>query len=225
MNKFPVVVVIFVVVLITSSVLMTRDFRVSKVPNGGKFSCATCHTSSFGGGDRNNFGKSVESLVPTGSIQDFWGPALAGLDSDGDGFSNGVELQDPNGAWKTGQANPGNLSLVTNPGDPNSKPTSTSVADFGVPSEYRLLNNYPNPFNPSTKIAFEIPQQEKVTLTIYNISGQVIKTLVNENLSAGRFERVWNGNDEFGNQVASGIYIYKLNAGNFEKSAHMILLK
>lgn len=224
MNRFPFLAVV-VVVLITTSVLVTRDFRVSKIPNGGKFSCENCHVSVFGGGDRNAFGIAVEALVSPGSTQDFWGPALASADSDGDGFSNGVELQDPNGAWRTGQPNPGNASLVTNPGNPNSKPTSTSVADSGIPFEYRLLNNYPNPFNPSTKIAFEIPQQEFVSLNIYDINGQLVKTLVNENLSAGRFERIWNGGNENGIQVNSGIYIYKLNAGSFEKSARMILMK
>jgi len=164
-------------------------------------------------------------LVTPGGNQDFWSGQLASSDSDGDGFSNGQELQDPNGAWRTGQSNPGNSSLVTNPGDPNSKPNPTSVSDFELPTSYSLLNNYPNPFNPSTRIAFEIPQQEFVTLKVFNINGELIKTIAEENLPAGRFERTWNGKDNAGQDVSSGIYIYRLTAGKFDKSARMILMK
>jgi flagellar hook assembly protein FlgD len=62
-------------------------------------------------------------------------------------------------------------------------------------------------------------------LQIFNINGELIKTLSQENLEAGRYEKNWNGKDEYGNQVVSGVYIYRLKAGNFEKSNRMILLK
>jgi hypothetical protein len=101
---------------------VSRDFRVQKIPNGNIFSCANCHVSQFGGGARNAFGSAVGSRVTPGGNQDFWNEQFALLDSDGDGFSNGQELQDPNGTWRPGQANPGSSSLVTNPGDPTANP-------------------------------------------------------------------------------------------------------
>jgi hypothetical protein len=99
-----------------------RSFRPGMMPHGTVFNCATCHISQFGGGARNPFGNAVNARVNPGATTQFWGPELAALDSDGDGFSNGEELQDPNGLWRQGNPQPGDRSLVTNPGDPNSKP-------------------------------------------------------------------------------------------------------
>lgn len=208
-----------------ASILISRSFRVNKIPNGNRFMCANCHINPQGGGALNNFGKAVESRVTPNGTQDFWDSQLASLDSDGDGFSNGAELQDPNGTWRPSQPNPGNPNLVTNPGDQNSKPNPTSVEAFENISGYKLLNNYPNPFNPSTNIAFEIPRRENVTLKVFNINGELIKILVNQNLSAGRYDVVWDGKNEFGADVTTGVYIYQLNAGHFSKSNRMILLR
>jgi Dockerin type I domain len=95
-----------------------RDCRVSLIPNGARFRCANCHVSAGGGGARTAFGEAVRPLVGTG-CGTFWGPTLAHLDSDGDGVTNGEELQDRDGAWKPGQANPGTAAFVTNPGVKN----------------------------------------------------------------------------------------------------------
>lgn len=213
----------FFSLIITTSLLLSRDFRVQKIPNGSKFSCANCHINPAGGGPRNEFGQEVEKHVTPGGTQNFWNSELAMMDSDGDGFTNGQELQDPNGTWTGGAI--GNFNLVTNPGDPNSKPNSTSVLSDDLPLSYKLLNNYPNPFNPSTSIAFEIPHQEFIRLDIYNINGELVKNLMEENLSAGRYEKIWNGKDNFGRDVSSGVYIYRIMAGQFDKSARMILMK
>lgn len=216
---------LIITIFFTTAVLISRSFRVDKIPNGNKFMCANCHTNPAGGSTRNSFGKDVEARVTPNGFQDFWDSQLASLDSDGDGFSNGVELQDPNGTWRPGQPNPGNSNLVSNPGDPNSKPNISSVEFSEHISDYKLLNNYPNPFNPSTNIAFEIPQIEFVTLKIFNINGELIKTLVSQNLSAGRYEKVWDGKNEKGEDVSTGIYLYQLNAGHFSKANRMILLR
>ncbi|MEW6508769.1 MAG: FlgD immunoglobulin-like domain containing protein [Bacteroidota bacterium] len=214
---------VFLSVSVTTSLLVSQSFRVSQIPNGGVNSCANCHVSSFGGGPRNSFGQIVEQSFLNSQGNVMWGPQLANLDSDGDGFSNGVELQNPTGNWSGGPV--GDPSKVTNPGDPFSKPNPTSIAKEIIPGQYKVLNNYPNPFNPSTTIVFEIPKSEHVSLQIFNINGELIKTLSQENLEAGRYEKNWNGKDEYGNQVVSGVYIYRLKAGNFEKSNRMILLK
>ena len=87
------------------------------------------------------------------------------------------------------------------------------------------LNNYPNPFNPETTISYHLLADSKVSLSIYNIKGQKVKTLVNEVLPAGEHSVIWNGRDSNGNRVSSGIYFYKLNAGDFQKVRKMLLLK
>lgn len=222
MKKY-IYIFLFLVSSFSASLLISQSFRVGQIPNGGINSCGNCHVSEFGGGPRNSFGQKVEEsfLNIQGNVQ--WGPQLASLDSDGDGFSNGVELQNPTGVWSGGPV--GDPSKVTNPGNPLSKPNPTSVTENTLPQQYRLLNNYPNPFNPTTTIAFEIPKSEFVTLQIFNVNGELIKTIMNENLNAGRFEKNWNGRDETENQVVSGIYFYRIKAGHFENSRRMILLK
>ena len=90
---------------------------------------------------------------------------------------------------------------------------------------FSLNQNYPNPFNPNTTLAYSIPQDTKVELKIYNIKGQKVKTLVNEILPAGEHTIIWNGRDSNGKPVGSGIYFYKLKAGDFQRVRKMILLK
>jgi len=87
------------------------------------------------------------------------------------------------------------------------------------------LSNYPNPFNPDTKISFSIHKNSKVNLSIYNIKGQKVKTLVNKVLSAGEHSTIWNGRDSNIKRVGSGIYFYKLIAGDYQKIRKMLLLK
>ena len=85
--------------------------------------------------------------------------------------------------------------------------------------------NYPNPFNPETTISFEIPKTDNVSLQIYNLKGQLIRTLVNDYLPAGKQSIVWNGTDNNNQPVASGVYLYKIKTGKYNKSAKMLLLK
>lgn len=90
---------------------------------------------------------------------------------------------------------------------------------------YNLGQNYPNPFNPSTSISFQIPTPGHVSLNIYNASGKLVRTLVNGHRSEGSHEVNWNGKDNKGAAVVSGIYFYKLNAGSFTKTKKMALLR
>ena len=95
-----------------------------------------------------------------------------------------------------------------------------------IPQPEIYLTNYPNPFNPTTTISFSVPQMSSfVTLEIYNVKGQKVKTLVNETKSAGEHSVVWDGRDSNNKPVSSGIYFYNLKAGRFEKSRKMLLLK
>ncbi|MDP8200541.1 MAG: FlgD immunoglobulin-like domain containing protein [Candidatus Tenebribacter burtonii] len=88
-----------------------------------------------------------------------------------------------------------------------------------------LDNNYPNPFNPITTIAYSIIEAGYVTLQVYNVKGQLIKTLVSDVRETGNFSITWNGTDNSSKPVSSGIYFYKMKTGNYEQSKKMILLK
>jgi len=94
-----------------------------------------------------------------------------------------------------------------------------------IPMITKLNQNYPNPFNPTTTIKYTLKKNSKVLLNIYNIKGQKVKQLVNKQLTAGQYSVVWNGKDDNGNSVSSGIYFYKLKTTNFEKTKKMILMK
>ena len=100
-----------------------------------------------------------------------------------------------------------------------------NVNESRLVKTFALNQNYPNPFNPETKITFQFPQASQVTLRIFNILGKEIITLVNEQYQAGKHTVNWNGKDNLGNVVSSGIYFYQLRAGNFTQAKKMILLR
>lgn len=95
-----------------------------------------------------------------------------------------------------------------------------------VPSSTILCNNYPNPFNPTTIISFSIPEDSNVNLTVYNVRGQKVKVISNERYSKGKNSVTWNGDDEDGNMVGSGVYFYKLDVnGKAQATKKCLLLK
>lgn len=94
-----------------------------------------------------------------------------------------------------------------------------------VPSQFLLEQNFPNPFNPTTTIKYSIPALSGVKLTIYNMLGKEIKSLVNTTQSAGNYERQWDGTDNSGNVAASGVYFYTLSTDNFTETKRMLLVK
>jgi len=100
-----------------------------------------------------------------------------------------------------------------------------SVAESNVSENFSLSQNYPNPFNPSTTISFAIATAGEVTVSIYNIRSQLVRTLVSGSLIAGRHQVVWNGLDVRGVRAASGIYVYKLEAENFVAYKKLVLTK
>ncbi len=108
------------------------------------------------------------------------------------------------------------------------EPDYTGVADSDkgqLPVQFSLAQNYPNPFNPNTEILFALPQACQVRLTLYNIMGQKVITLTDGRLEAGYHRVEWDGRNSDGHQVASGIYFYKLDAGDFSDTKKMLLLK
>lgn len=94
-----------------------------------------------------------------------------------------------------------------------------------LPTDFALSQNVPNPFNPTTNISFALPKDSKVSLSIYNVLGQHVKTLVDDYMRAGQQTVSWDGTDVTGRTVASGVYFYKLNANEFSQTKKMMMLK
>jgi hypothetical protein len=94
-----------------------------------------------------------------------------------------------------------------------------------APMTYGLAQNYPNPFNPMTQIRYQLPKASKVQLTIYDAFGQKIRTLVNDHQHAGFYTILWDGRNDAGLQVASGIYVYRVQAEGFTETKKMVLIK
>jgi len=105
-------------------------------------------------------------------------------------------------------------------------PQGVDTDDPVIPPTVRLLHqNYPNPFNPETTISFDLPQASRTNLSIYNVKGQLVKTLVDSELGFGKHSFVWNGKDNSGNSVSSGLYLYRLTTDGHSESRKMMLLK
>jgi murein DD-endopeptidase MepM/ murein hydrolase activator NlpD len=113
---------------------------------------------------------------------------------------------------------PGNLPK-------SSESEESEVSESEVVASYELAQNYPNPFNPSTVISFQLPVDSEASLKIYNLNGQLVKLLVAGKLEAGRHKVVWDGKNEAGVPVASGVYVYVLKAGDFTAQRKLVLMK
>jgi len=95
-----------------------------------------------------------------------------------------------------------------------------------LPETFDISQNYPNPFNPITRMKYQLPVPSKSYIRIYNTAGQLVRTLIDAHQPAGNYEIQWDGSDDIGQQVGSGIYLYRLTAGNqWIISKKMILTK
>jgi hypothetical protein len=100
-----------------------------------------------------------------------------------------------------------------------------STEGEGVPTEFALHENYPNPFNPSTTLRFDLPEVSDITLTIYNMLGQKVRTFNMQSTPAGYYSITWDATNNFGQQVGAGVYLYQLQTKDFVKTRKMVLLK
>ncbi len=108
----------------------------------------------------------------------------------------------------------------------NSSPTAVGIEDNSIlPSGFALEQNYPNPFNPITTIEFTLPNRSQVSLSIFNVLGQRISVLADRQMPAGTYSMEWNGRDSYGRPVSTGVYFYRLQAGDFTDTRKMVLLK
>ena len=99
------------------------------------------------------------------------------------------------------------------------------TTEQGIPTDFALKQNYPNPFNPSTEIAFALPKAVRVKLSVFTITGEQIATLVDREMAAGNYSVTWNGEGLSGRPVSSGLYLYRIEAGDFVSVRKMVMLK
>jgi hypothetical protein len=104
-------------------------------------------------------------------------------------------------------------------------PTSLEISETGSPTIYELEQNYPNPFNPVTSIKYQLPKNGLVELTIYNQLGQSVRMLFSGNQSAGTYQMQWDGKNDKGGNVSTGLYFYRIKAGSFVQMKKMMLIK
>jgi len=100
-----------------------------------------------------------------------------------------------------------------------------SIIDGTFPITYKLYNAYPNPFNPKTTLHYDLPEDAMVNITIYDMMGRVVNTLINESQSAGYKSIQWNATNNIGQPVSAGLYLYTIQAGQFTETKKMVLLK
>jgi hypothetical protein len=165
-----------------------------------------------------------DSVCAYGDIPD-GGSSFGGSDSytlDLTGFPGGEFDVDLKVTWED---TCGNVYQDTVPQTLLPPPTPTGIPDGTDVVSHYLEQNYPNPFNPKTEISYHIPQDEAVSLNVYDVSGRLVRTLVDGNKVFGPHSVVWDGKDNVGRQVSSGVYFYRLWAGDFVKTRRMVLLK
>ncbi len=227
---------------------ITNGFRVYS-PNGATWGTVSGDTTGIGktdfdGGFFINYfhisGSDADTIGFGGFI--FFGPGLpAGADveaytitigpiphtDDGKTICIDSSYYPPSGVWKW-QGTVADFPVWHGPYCYNILKDPTDVRLSGsdnLPDEFTLGQNYPNPFNPTTTIKFDLPARAQVSLSVYNVLGQKVTTLVNETLPAGRYETEWDGSSDGGVEVASGIYFYRLHTEQFTQTKKMILLK
>lgn len=135
------------------------------------------------------------------------------------------ELSDGEYFWRVRSKTDGSTSAYSSAG--NFKIGSvTSVEDTEeLPLTYNIDQNYPNPFNPTTMINYSLPEANHVTIKIYDMLGQEVRTLLSQEVKAGRHSVEWKGDNNYGSKVSSGTYIYRISAGEYMQAKKMILLK
>jgi len=152
--------------------------------------------------------------------QDYYGREVRGVgDFNGDGVDDfAVYSRTSSGTLWTGQVDFYAGWDTTAVDAPDDNPLL-------LPDNIRLRQNYPNPFNPSTTIEFELPCRMEITLNVHNVLGQEVKSLISGSFGAGLHRATWDGTDQSGRAVASGVYFYRLSTGADQVSRKMLLLK
>ena len=146
-----------------------------------------------------------------------------------------ITLGEPDVAMMKDNSNPNknNIWFVVLSKETNQDETeglSSEDTEVLLPTDFDLKQNFPNPFNPSTTINFQIPGNigsEKIhtVINVFDVLGRLVRTVVDENLPAGFHTRHWDGLNDYGEKITSGVYFYSIKAGDFRKTKGMLLLK
>jgi hypothetical protein len=148
----------------------------------------------------------IVSGVEQGSNNDFMSYSIAGLSTNGTNSNSGFLNSSGSMAF---------LSSVL-----------LIIEGKGLhPKQFMLYDNYPNPFNPITRINYDLPEDALVNITIYDMLGRIVKTLINSKLTAGFKSIQWNATNDAGQPVSAGLYLYTIQAGEFRQTKKMVLLK
>ncbi len=158
-------------------------------------------------------------LIPSGEfyigILETTNACLIGLDNSSNGFSYKRITADP--GWEPVTEGELMIRAIVE--------TTTSSDDPTIPALSLRASNFPNPFNPVTTISYAVPATGDVSIKVYNMKGQVVRTLVNSSVTAGNHSVVWNGTDDNGSAVSSGLYFYKIQSNNQTLTKKMLLAK
>jgi hypothetical protein len=100
-----------------------------------------------------------------------------------------------------------------------------SLANTTIPNQFELYQNYPNPFNPVTTLQYALPGDALVNINIYDMMGRIVKTMVNTEQNAGFKSVQWDATNDYGKPVSAGIYLYQIQAGEYNSTKKMVLLK
>lgn len=194
--------------------------------------------SPIGGTPINNTSAVLSWIVPAPSTSTLTYDVQYSKKSD---FSNAITISDVNATnvtvnnlekgttyfWRaSSKTNTGIVSNYSAAGSFKTDGSVTSVEEKGViPTKYDLSQNYPNPFNPTTNITYALPANSYVTIRVYDMLGREVRELVNREMTSGKHSVEWRGEDNSGNKVTSGTYIYRITAGGFTATKKMVLLK
>lgn len=216
MRSFITILTIFLTVSFYAD---ARPKRVFQIPWGNINKCFNCHNNGQATQGLTSMGQQVYSsaLIPQDSKGDVQWGVLAMLDADGDGYSNGEELQDAGGTWSSGEADPGMSELITDPNDPNDYPS-------GVEDEMEIVSEFqPNPAISSTMLQLNLKKAGKLSINIYDMNGNLIKTLVNGFLKSSVYKFSWNRKNIDNKRVASGSYIVTIQNDKYTILKKIIL--
>lgn len=171
---------------------------------------------------------------PPDNIQDWhyydnevgdYGTQVSSADINGDGVDEAI-VGDPGWWYNNPSFPPGRVYIYKNPY------TAVKEEQNQLPHSFSLGQNYPNPFNPTTTIPYRVVSGQwavirpiKTSLKVYNVRGQLVRTLVDEEKQPGSYQVIWDGKDNFGKEVSSGVYFYQLRAGGFKNSKKFLLIK
>ena len=168
--------------------------------------------------------RTADYLVSSNVVEDELLIAFAGAEARGAGAGSVLEIQlEVIGASHQGA--PLSIEQVVLNGGGIQVTSVEHIASLMRPQTFGLLPNWPNPFNPETTLSYSLPEESRVSLEVYDMLGQKVRTLVNDTQAAGSHEARWNGLDADGRPVASGTYLYRLEAGRFAQTRKMTLVR